>query len=367
MAGISRVFFAFANFVATPSEKIKIIGVGLSRKLTEDQTIEHYNDNVDIIKIPDDHYISPYDLVKNGMTKISDLRCVYSRLIEIFDNLINQEKPDLIWLNGTYYVPWCLFEAAKRHKVPIILHYHGILSKEIEHWPARDRKIMEKMEMTFDNDRLFYIFPSNLAQDTVETDVFGHRIAKSALLPNPVPSCFYNANSTKRKKTVASIGRWSRIKNPQLFRRIAYYGHLKDNDWKFQVITDQAKASCGFNSMDNLATFLKPKKGDDLADYFANTGVIVSPSYFETYGNVAQEAIASGTPAVVSNQMGVKETFEKLGLSDWIFDVKSPVNEIYKKIIEAGKKGVSKKIRNKMMEYSHEKISKRLVKIFKSV
>lgn len=52
--------------------------------------------------------------------------------------------------------------------------------------------------------------------------------------------------------------------------------------------------------------------------------LIICPSHFETYGNVAQEAVASGTPALITPTMGVAETFRHFGLDRWIIDFSSP-------------------------------------------
>jgi len=47
-------------------------------------------------------------------------------------------------------------------------------------------------------------------------------------------------------------------------------------------------------------------KGEQLSEAYANMDVFVFPSETETFGNVVQEAIASGVPAIVTNQGGPK-------------------------------------------------------------
>jgi phosphatidylinositol alpha 1,6-mannosyltransferase len=46
--------------------------------------------------------------------------------------------------------------------------------------------------------------------------------------------------------------------------------------------------------------------GEKLAEGYANMDVFVFPSETETFGNVVQEANASGVPAIVTNQGGPK-------------------------------------------------------------
>jgi len=69
---------------------------------------------------------------------------------------------------------------------------------------------------------------------------------------------------------------------------------------------------------------VKPMDNRKLSNFYSKMDLIVCPSHFETYGNVAQEAIASGTPALITPTMGVAETFRRFGLDRWIIDFSSP-------------------------------------------
>jgi glycosyltransferase involved in cell wall biosynthesis len=92
-------------------------------------------------------------------------------------------------------------------------------------------------------------------------------------------------------------------------------------------------------------------------------GIVISPSHFETYGNVAKEALATGTPAIVSPNMGVSETFNKLGLNDWVVDFNS-VKSVYNKIENIIGEPVSEKTREKMKKlYIPPKIFSEIVSI----
>ena len=102
------------------------------------------------------------------------------------------------------------------------------------------------------------------------------------------------------------------------------------------------------DSMSNLS-YIKlydPMSSRKLAKFYEKMGIIISPSLFETYGNVAQESIASGTPALISSNMGVSETFRDLGLSDYIVNFKS-TQDVYNKIINFSGQPISDKVRKK--------------------
>lgn len=54
------------------------------------------------------------------------------------------------------------------------------------------------------------------------------------------------------------------------------------------------------------AHFVGHRTGDELARWYASADVFVFPSTTETFGNVVQESLASGVPAVVSDVGGPK-------------------------------------------------------------
>lgn len=58
------------------------------------------------------------------------------------------------------------------------------------------------------------------------------------------------------------------------------------------------------------AEFTGVLRGERLADAYANMDVFVFPSHTDAYGNVVQEALASGVPAVVSNSGGPRHIVE---------------------------------------------------------
>jgi phosphatidylinositol alpha 1,6-mannosyltransferase len=55
-----------------------------------------------------------------------------------------------------------------------------------------------------------------------------------------------------------------------------------------------------------FAEFTGFLEGEQLSEAYANMDIFVFPSETDAFGNVAQEAIASGVPAIVSNQGGPK-------------------------------------------------------------
>ena len=68
--------------------------------------------------------------------------------------------------------------------------------------------------------------------------------------------------------------------------------------------------------LDNLVAFLGKRDQDSLADYYAAADVLVMPSHYESFGMVALEAMACGTPVIASRVGGLTYTVrdEETGL-----------------------------------------------------
>ncbi|MDP4009973.1 MAG: glycosyltransferase family 4 protein [Candidatus Shapirobacteria bacterium] len=353
MGGIGQTFYNLVNFLEKNNlEKVKIVGVDVtSEPNSSDKGIYYKSTPSSVLKVVSVNLKTPYfgDVIQT-VSNIDEIKDTYSELIDTYISIIKKEKPSLILINGTYFVPWCLFQAGNQLGIPMVLHYHGILTKETSHYAPELHKLIKEMETTFDNDKLLYIFPSKLAKTVVEEEVFGHKISRTAIIPNAIPNHFFKIKTSGNKRDVAFVSRWSTIKNPNFIKKITRYDQKNNRDYCFNVVSDKKDAQKRYKNILENIKFYDPMNSSKLARFYGKMGVVISPSFFETYGNVAQEAIATGTPALVGPNMGVAELFRELGLSQYIVDFKSTKN-VYEKIKNFSGQMVSDKIR-KMMKYN---------------
>jgi glycosyltransferase involved in cell wall biosynthesis len=287
--------------------------------------------------------------VVNKAKNIQEVEKAYEDVIFAYQKAIKEEKPDLVLINGTYFMPWCLLLASERENIPAVLHYHGVLAKEVQNWKKPQRKIFLQMERCFDKKDMFYIFPSKITKSVVEKEVFKHKIKKSVVIPNPVSNHFFEEEKKVENKNIGIVSRWTGIKNVQFCEELANYNQKNGSKFVVNIITDLDKNNKIYKKLSKLVKFHKPKSNEKLASFYRSMGVVISPSHFETYGNVAKESIASGTPAMVNCNMGVSETFNNLGLGDWIINFDS-VKSVYDKIDNVMGKTVHKDIKAKMKE-----------------
>ena len=170
-SSISRGFSELSNFVRKQNN-IELVGVNI---------LHGENDNNEIReskKIKLHLLFLPYEKITNPLSEdissLDDFSNKYEIVTNSFRKVVKKEKPDAILLNGTYEIPWSLMNATKDLKIPTFVHYIGLLTKERHH---KDRRIFTQMEKEFDNSRLKYIFPSNLAKKRLKRKFLGIRLA----------------------------------------------------------------------------------------------------------------------------------------------------------------------------------------------
>lgn len=343
-AGIAQVVFSFLDYVENSDSNIEVVAVNIGNNKKKDYR-KASGQKTSIISVG--AKIPNIAKIVKASKNIEDVKNAFENIISIYQKAIREEKPDVVLINGTYFMPWCLLLAAERENVPSVVHYHGVLSKEVKNWKKRERKIFLDMERTFDKKNMFYIFPSKITKNVVEEEVFCHKIKNCSILPNPVSEHFFTDKNKRKNKNIGIVSRWTGIKNIKFYKKFAEYNHKNGSKFSINIITDLNEKHKEYKKLSKIVKFHKPKSNKKLASFYRNMGVVISPSHFETYGNVAKEALASGTPAMVSSNMGVSETFNSLGLNDWVINFKS-VKSVYNKIEIVMGESVHKEVRDEM-------------------
>jgi glycosyltransferase involved in cell wall biosynthesis len=345
--GITQVVLSFMDFIEKSRGNdlhITAVNINNQKKKTYKKNTTKKTSTISIgVEVPN------IGEVVNKAKNLSEVKEKFEEVILAYQKAIKEEKPDLVLVNGTYFMPWCLLLASERENIPVVLHYHGVLAKEVLNWKEKSRKIFLKMERCFDRKNIFYIFPSKITKNVVEKEVFKHKIKKSAVIPNPVSVHFFDEQDKTEKINIGIVSRWTGVKNVSFCEELANYNSKSGSKFIVNVITDLDKNHKTYKRLSKIVKFHKPKSNKKLASFYKNMGVVISPSHFETYGNVAKESIASGTPAMVNNNMGVSETFCNLGLHDWIINFDS-VKAVYDKIDGVMGEKVHKNVRSKMKE-----------------
>lgn len=257
-------------------------------------------------------------------------------LIDTAKEVLRRESPDVVLVNGTYFAPWILAQAARELGIPIVLRYAGVLKREVAHLPFLARRRLLAHERWLAGVADAVIFPSALCRRVVEEEVLGRPAAEGTVIPNPAVPRPKRRRTRDGRFTMAAIGRWSRIKNFQAF--LALHQALRDARWPHRAVLVTSYWDEKFGIPETVER-KDPMSQEDLRAFYRTIDLLVVPSLFETFCNVAAEALVHGTPVLVSRQVGFSEVLMRAGLGRMVvesFDDPEEVARAAKRVARAG-------------------------------
>ncbi len=255
----------------------------------------------------------------DGCTTLTEAFKRYGPLIRAYQEILVKEQPDLVLVSGTYYRSWCILQAARSLNIPYLVHYHGAVTKESGKDDAA-QSIALLMERDFATESATqFIFPSRVAQEHARS-VFGRDIV-AHIVPNGVPSIFFNTSARRDARSLGFVLRWEPIKNTDFLKQFFIENETQQNPYTLHLVSDATK-----EDVPDLPHLVRhdPMDTPQLAQFFASVGAVLCPSLFETFGNVATEAAATGALALVSPTMGVAEVFKASGLERLVVPFTTP-------------------------------------------
>jgi glycosyltransferase involved in cell wall biosynthesis len=299
---------------------------------------------------------------------VKDLEREYRPVIKTIAKILKDSGVDVVFLNGTYYIPWLISIAAKGLGLPIVLRYAGVYSREMEKFslPPEAKKVFLEIERSFIKRADHFVFPSSLCRREVESQFSSKgerdKLEKnSSIIPNSVNLPKHIKLEPGRDRRIAAVGRWDPIKNFPTFFKL-HRLLLKDGwDHDARFVTVGGKIP----GLPKTVKRLKSLPHGRIYEFYASQGLIVSPSHFETFGNVPMEAVAMGVPVLVNENMGCVDVLRKAGLAEMAmpFDdlkaVAERVKELCGRPIPKAKTDIVKRL------LSPENINKRLLSVLK--
>jgi len=352
------------------NEDIELIGIEYSSKVEEKQSLfQGPNCNIYIEPISKNFIHDLY----SELTSVEQYREKQRVIIEGFESYIGENNPDIILINGTAWISWCLLMAAKKFDIPTVHYYAGSLYLELDKYPDEKRELFKKIEQDFNTPTVLeHYFPSEIAKIKIGRDVFGKTLENSRVIHNGI-NIFSKDRDVKdilgltneSRLSVGLICRWATVKNPDFVFELARVNEDKKGALHFNIVTDIRSETDIEKKLAGICDIHKPMEFEYLVDFYQDNDVIICPSFFETFGNVALEAIAHGVPALISDRMGVSEVFRELGLEDWIIDFSDPL-VVYEKILQVRCERVPRAIQELVrMKYSFENVYQRYLNIFR--
>ncbi len=312
------------------------------------------------------HIINGLDILSScSWEKGGNMRKKWDILIETAKDILRLESPDVLLINGTYNTPWILAQAAKELGIPIVLRYAGVLQKEINHKNFIIKKRLLVYEKWLASNATFIIFPSEICKKIVEKEILGFSVKQSMVIPNPAITTQTDIKKQNGRFTLAAIGRWTPIKNFQAF--IALHKELLYQDWPHRAVMVTSHWDEKFGIPETVER-KEPMSQDNLFKFYHSINLLVITSNFETFCNVAAEAVVNGTSVLVSKNVGFSEILIKAGLKRMVidsFDDPVKVAKVVKKIAKI--KLTQKEIKKVASLINPQIVHKRILNVLDSV
>jgi glycosyltransferase involved in cell wall biosynthesis len=308
--GITISNLALFNWLEEQRDTIVGIEIVASRHVLGASIFRHYNP-----AFFRHHIISGNDIMSRRPWEKAwsptSLRRQWDVLVESTKDVLRQEIPDVVLLNGTYYAPWILAVAAQELGIPTVLRYAGVLQKEVAHQGYFTRTRLLAYERWIAGMADAIIYPSSLCQSVVETEILRRPAARAVVIPNPVERKVRPVQRRNGRYTIAAVGRWTPIKNFPAF--VALHEALRAERWPHRAMLVTSSRDRRVRVPESIE-WLDPMSHEDLQTFFRSIHLLVVPSHFETFCNVAAEALALGTSVLISERVGFSEILRKAGL-----------------------------------------------------
>lgn len=334
--GITISNLALFDWLADKNKTIIGIEVVTSRHILGAVIFRHY-----LPSFFKHHIINGIDIIPRfSWEKLGNPRKQWDILIETAKDVLRKEAVDIVLINGTYNMPWILAQAAHELGIPFVLRYAGVLQREISHknFLVRNRLLHYEKWLTLTASAI--IFPSTICRKVVEKEIVGGSIKNWVVIPNPAKRCRSIKAKRDGRYTFAAIGRWTPIKNFQA--AIALHKELLHEGWQHRAIMVTSHWDDKFGFPETMEQ-KEPMSHEELLQFYKSVNLIVVASHFETFCNVAAEALINGTSVLVSINVGFSEILIKAGLQRMVIDsFENPT-----KVAEAVKRIAEKKLTKK--------------------
>jgi 1,2-diacylglycerol 3-alpha-glucosyltransferase len=295
--------------------------------------------------------------------------------------LVKEIGVDLIHSHGIATTGLAAIDCASNLKIPSIASFHTMVPSATHYLTSREdmQKFLEDVSWKY--LRWYYRFfkrvlvPSNFTQNILEKE----GIPNTTVMPAGINYRFYSGGDGEwirkryrlgKKKIVLHVGRVVKEKNLELLVNEAQSIINKRPNVVFIIVgkgpaEEHYKDFVALKGLDEYFIFagFVPKR--ELPDYYDAADAFAFPSYFDTQGLVALEAMAAGLPVVAPMRSGSSD-FVKDGETGYLFKEEVDFRERLLLALENGK-GMEEKCKEVARRYDADKRVEELVGFYEEV
>src|SRR6266404_3357032 len=282
---------------------------------------------------PEDEHVlvvpgSKTEVTSNGRSRVYSIRSPlvsrssrYRALLNLraIEEILDRERPDLIESSDPYQIGWKAIAVGRALKIPVVGFYHSHFPEAYLKGTAiflGKRGTLRAMKLTHAYVRKLYnrfqatLVPSERLADLLSEwgvhNVRPVRLGVNTKVFNPAPD---DAPATRQslgvevdQKMLVDVGRLAKKKNTQtLFRAFELLRMPDRNKFHLLIIGDgpqRNRVQKIRQRVSNISWISYCTDSADLARYYRAADLFVHPGVQETFGLVALESQACGTPVV---------------------------------------------------------------------
>ena len=282
---------------------------------------------------PEDEHVlvvpgSKTEVTSNGRSRVYSIRSPlvsrssrYRALLNLraIEEILDRERPDLIESSDPYQIGWKAIAVGRALKIPVVGFYHSHFPEAYLKGAAiflGKRGTLRAMKLTHAYVRKLYnrfqatLVPSERLADLLSEwgvhNVRPVRLGVNTKVFNPAPD---DAPATRQslgveadQKLLLYVGRLAKEKNTQtLFRAFELLRMPDRNKFHLLIIGDgpqRNRVQKIRQRVGNISWISYCTDSADLARYYRAADLFVHPGVQETFGLVALESQACGTPVV---------------------------------------------------------------------
>lgn len=329
-------------------------------------------------------YFSPSDVIINKSINLSIFYPQFSFAPFIFPETIDEIKkfnPQIIHFNESFFIALRLHKIASKLKIKTLSSYHtNFALAKVNRFPLslifKKRSIFPKI---IDKIQLFILSKSNFV--TVPSKTFQKFLSqkidkKTFLLPEPIPSCFFQKKIQPCQKInkLITVSRLSGEKNIDALIEIMNYLRGK---FRLTIVGEgidrvYLEKKVKKLKLENDVKFTGWIRNEKLPSVLKKHHLFISSSDYETFGITYIEALAAGIPCVVFDCPVTREIIpssmaifiKNLQPKKWANILLKIQNNPH--LFNKLKQNISKDYK-KLFPYHELNSTKQLVKIYKTI
>lgn len=263
----------------------------------------------------EDHFVTNVNKMKSIPLKLLYPEC---RLAFPNPRFIKKElfqfQPDLIHVATPFNMGLCGMYYAKKLNIPLVGSYHTDFDAYLQYY-----KIEFFSKMLWNYLKWFHSALQKTFVPSLETmqqlqkkgfqDLYlwGRGVDCNLFHPHYDQDAFRKKYSITSPYILSYVGRLAPEKDIEtLLTLMKQTTKKRKNDIHWLIVGDGPLAGEIKETMTENITFTGYLQGDELAEAYACSNIMVFPSPTETFGNVVLESLACGTPVIGANAGGVK-------------------------------------------------------------